>query len=402
MNMKHFSSKWNCLVCARWLVIAELVSLFVSTSLTSVVEILLFVSVLCSWRNIRERAALLLRQPAVAMALLFSGVLLLGLCYGPAPFAEKLAVLKGWRKLLLLPLAVLLFDEPRWKQRLTWVLILVAAGAMLRSYAGFLGGGPTIVVHNQATQGMFFAVAAFAALGMMFSVSFSRIPARVARLALFGVAMLLIANVVFVNTGRSGYLALLVLSLAAGGFLFQGWFRIGLVLFALGTIAVLLFVSPVAKERIVIAINDMRNHEQAEQYSDMGIRMVMWKNTLQIIKERPWIGHGLGGFKEAYRQQVVGIEGWRGIEVDDPHNQYLKVAAEHGIVGLLVFLGLIGSFFRHKVLVPYRLLGLGALLAWCATSFFSGHFSTWSEGRFILLWAGAQLAGGGAATKESG
>ena len=37
-------------------------------------------------------------------------------------------------------------------------------------------------------------------------------------------------------------------------------------------------------------------------------------------------------------------------------------------------------------------LSVGVLLAWCGTSLFSSHFSTFTEGRFIYLWLGVLLA----------
>jgi hypothetical protein len=40
----------------------------------------------------------------------------------------------------------------------------------------------------------------------------------------------------------------------------------------------------------------------------------------------------------------------------------------------------------------YGYLGLSVLAAWCVTSLFSSHFSTFAEGRFIWLWLGVCLA----------
>jgi O-antigen ligase len=401
MAFKKFFADWDCITCARWLFTAELVSLFVSTSLTSAIEVLLFGCVLLCMGRFRARIVFSIRQPMVVMTLAFIGVLCLGLFYGPAATSEKLAVLKGWRKLLLLPLAAVLFDDVRWKQRLTWAMIGIATFYMLRSYWGLLGHGSTIAVHNHATQGMFFAVAAFAAIVFAFSESVRRgfLPQW---LLLLG-GIFLVVNAIFVTSGRSGYLALFVLSVVAPFVLLRGRFRIALAASVPLAFLLLLAFSPVARERIDMGIGEVQNYKQAEEYSSMGIRMVMWKNTLQIIKERPLFGYGLGGLKEAYREQVAGVEGWQGIVVDDPHNQYLKIATEHGIVGLLVFLGLIGSLSCQNVPQPYRLLGLGVLFAWCATSLFNGHFNTSAEGRFFMLWAGAQLAmGSGSVWPEGG
>ena len=63
-----------------------------------------------------------------------------------------------------------------------------------------------------------------------------------------------------------------------------------------------------------------------------------------------------------------------------------------GAVGLLLFFGFIGACFRQRVGRPFKIMGIGALLAWCATSLFSGHFGTALEGRLIFIWLGTMLA----------
>jgi ABC-type molybdate transport system permease subunit len=47
--------------------------------------------------------------------------------------------------------------------------------------------------------------------------------------------------------------------------------------------------------------------------------------------------------------------------------------------------------------MPYRAVGVGLLLAICASSFFNSHFSTFTEGRLVYFWLGAMLASGGGA-----
>lgn len=390
MQLKNISVKPTCLDTVRWLVIAEAVALFVSTSLTSLFEILLFASVLICAGKLRERMALSLRQPMVVMALAFAGMLLVGMFYGLVPVSEKIDILRGWRKLLLLPVAALVFDEYIWKQRLALAVVGAATVGVLLSFAGLLGGGATIVVHNHATQGIFFAVAAFTAVILVF-----RSPLPMGATLRHGLALsaiLLVANIIFVTPGRGGYLVLLVLATVVCLSLFRGWQRVAFTLLVPAVILVLLSLSSVATQRISVAVHDMRNYEQAERISDMGIRMMMWTNTLKVIRESPLLGHGLGGLKDAYARQVAGLSGWKATEVTDPHNQFLKTAAELGLAGLLVFLVFLASFLRQEVAAPYRILGLGILLAWCASSMFAGHFSSWAEGRFFMIWAGAQLA----------
>ena len=159
-------------------------------------------------------------------------------------------------------------------------------------------------------------------------------------------------------------------------------------------ILALLMVSPVAKQRISIGINQIQNYELSNELTSMGIRMVMWKNTIQLLKrfEHPVLGYGTNGFETAYKNQVGGQQGWQGEPVSDPHNQYLRILVEYGLIGMILFLLFILSFFRQNIKGHFYILGIGVLLAWCATSMFSAHFTTFGEGRFLMIWCGAMLS----------
>jgi O-antigen ligase len=124
----------------------------------------------------------------------------------------------------------------------------------------------------------------------------------------------------------------------------------------------------------------------------MGIRIIFWENTLQLIKQRPIIGYGTGAFEAAYSQQVAGKTGLQGLITADPHNQFMKIVGENGLIGLMLFLGFLVSIFRMKAATPFRILGLGAATAWIATSMANSHFSTFSEGTFIYVWLAVMLS----------
>ena len=380
---------------ARLLLVAVMMALFFSPPVTVLLELTLFATML-AFGGLRARLWHVVRQPMGALALAFWLVVTLGLLYSVAPKEEAFNIWLSWRRVLLLVVGLALFDEVRAKRQLAWTLVVLATGCALASYAGVLFDftyykyEPGITVRNHASQGMFFAVAAFAAVLL---ARFESAPA--ARLGLAIAAILLVANSVFVTPGRSGHLTVAVLAAAlvwawpARAPLRRAAWVSGAVVVALAVLA----SSPVVRERLVQGMEEARVPSESAQPSSVGLRVAYARNTIELVARRPLIGHGTGAFEAAYTRLVHGRPGLRGYPTHDPHNQFMKIVAEHGLVGLLVFLALLMAALRQRgVPPPYRLLGLGVLTAWCATSLFNSHFSTFAEGRFIWLWLGACLA----------
>jgi O-antigen ligase/tetratricopeptide (TPR) repeat protein len=97
-------------------------------------------------------------------------------------------------------------------------------------------------------------------------------------------------------------------------------------------------------------------------------RIAVWKDTLKMVFDKPWLGWGLGTFEYVYpRYQGMGAGEYA---VKHAHNDYLELTAELGIFGLLLAsLGITVLFMSIlKKLVkldkrPYQAIGLGALSA---------------------------------------
>ncbi|MBZ9578192.1 O-antigen ligase family protein [Patescibacteria group bacterium] len=80
-------------------------------------------------------------------------------------------------------------------------------------------------------------------------------------------------------------------------------------------------------------------------------RKAIWEVAVRMIRDRPLFGHGLSTFmgnfasfgKDYYYFKTQGL-------IPYAHNCYLQIAAETGIVGLVSFLWLIGTFFIHTII----------------------------------------------------
>lgn len=192
---------------------------------------------------------------------------------------------------------------------------------------------PSSFLENHATQGVLFSASALFCLILMAEMERS----SVAKWVLIVLAFTFALNVFWVGTGRSGYLFLLVISLV-GAFLL--WRSKLYAVVGVGCILVLgLLVSETSRSRIQQAYNEsVAAFSSGSEYSSIGVRIVMWKNTLEVIKSSPFLGVGAGSFESEYSRVVSGVNGWRGLVSDDPHQQFLHICAEYGAVGLLVFL----------------------------------------------------------------
>ncbi|MFY8120007.1 MAG: O-antigen ligase family protein, partial [Burkholderiaceae bacterium] len=143
---------------------------------------------------------------------------------------------------------------------------------------------------------------------------------------------------------------------------------------------------------------EARAAAQADTYTSMGIRRVIWDVTGELVASRPLAGYGLGGYAPAYAERIAQRyrDGWQATPTTDPHNQYLYLWAEAGVAGLLALALLLAGAWRQRSRAGepalHAALGLALLAAWCVNSLFSSHFQTFNEGHLIVVFAGVLLA----------
>ncbi|MBX2809050.1 MAG: O-antigen ligase family protein [Cellvibrionaceae bacterium] len=383
----------NYLFVARIVGLCLLVSMTVSTALTSVFEILLWLLVLSSG-VLRRRLGLIVKQPMAYSLCLF--VVFAGLSYfwSAGDVDSKVESLWGLRKaLLLLPFAAI-FDDKTWVYRAMLTFIATVVLLALLSWFMKLTGiyfykGYDAVIHNHATQGIFFTLAGFFALYLLWVEQPVSLGLGL-RIALSLAALLLFLNVIFVTTGRSGYLSMILLTILFGAYLSlkkHVFYLPALLIIVTGAI----ILSPTANQQIDKAITNTLAFNQSASATSMGYRVNFWRNALMLIGQSPVVGHGAGGFEAAYKALVADQQGWQATASADPHNEYLRVAAQQGIIGLLLFCYFLYCSLFQKGEAQFKLLGIMLLLTWCGLSLVNSHFSTFIEGRFIFIWCGMLL-----------
>lgn len=122
------------------------------------------------------------------------------------------------------------------------------------------------------------------------------------------------------------------------------------VVFAVGCIIVaLLFSYKILIGIIILGIGSLSIPVVSSRIKDVGSmaqnasRIKIWENCIYMIKQHPLFGIGCGNFKILYNQyQKKFPEQYNWIVRDHPHDIFLKVQLEFGILGSVLFIFLIG------------------------------------------------------------
>jgi len=160
------------------------------------------------------------------------------------------------------------------------------------------------------------------------------------------------ANCVMYSFSRGAYVAIM------GGWLFVGLVkhRTLLVLLVLLAISWASLVPAAVQQRVLMTYDP---NEQTMDHA-AAVRLELWNDAVDLFQANPLLGTGFHTY--AYMKRLYNYE--------DTHNIYLKVLVESGVIGLAVFLWLLGKTFWagyvlfRKAREPFfGALGLG-LAAW--------------------------------------
>ena len=103
-------------------------------------------------------------------------------------------------------------------------------------------------------------------------------------------------------------------------------------------------------------------------------RIAVWESGINMIKDHPVVGVGLGGFREAYKTEYILLEDKIGLS--HAHNNLIQIGAETGIVGLLGFIYLNGYILIRNFMEwrknynPYSLMILSGWLGFTVFGMF--------------------------------
>jgi len=108
--------------------------------------------------------------------------------------------------------------------------------------------------------------------------------------------------------------------------------------------------NPLNKGAITVTERVMSTFDEKDP--SINTRFLIWKNDLQMIRDRPFLGGGLGSFRLNYlnyqakylQDNPSYIKYWA--HAGEAHNEYLQIGAEMGLIGLGIFLSIIFIFYN--------------------------------------------------------
>lgn len=297
-------------------------------------------------------------NPVALTALALWAVIVLGVLWTPAPWDDVQLHLSKYSKLLLVvALMTVVVGADTYRRALlgfvvammfilvsTWLNVWMVLPWSKTQVPGW--GLSHHVVGDYITQNVMMALFTLLAL---FRAKSARAPAASA--AWFAVPAMAAVSITHLSDGRTGYLLLFSVLAYFVAVSFRGkalWLS---AIAALLVISLAYASSSLMRERVAKAVDEISSIED-DKYTSIGNRLYLYDITPDMIADKPLLGHGTGAYHTEicrYVDTPLGCHGWINWH---PHNQFLFFAADHGLIGLLVYLTMLASM----AWVAYRTL----------------------------------------------
>lgn len=139
--------------------------------------------------------------------------------------------------------------------------------------------------------------------------------------------------------------------------------------------------SAIFSDRVNSAIENVINYSENKNTS-VGQRITFLINSIEIIRENPILGVGTGDFPEEYKK-INEINSPDLPNSTNPHNMYILVTSQLGVLGLISFLSIFYYQFKYSILSSNHFdknagVALPALflIIMLSDSYLLGHFTT--------------------------
>ncbi len=361
-----------------------------STALTTLFSFLIFLIWLLSGQFM-QLPVLLKRNPTALFAFALFTALTLAIFYSPVPVQEGLSGLKKYHELLLLVVLLGFLDQENFYRWGFYALFLSLLITLISSYAIYFDFLPapesaraSPSLKMRITHSLFMAFLAFyCAHQLIDNPAWRR----------FWIVLFLLStcNLFFMIDGRTGQLLYFLLSFL---FSYQRLSKFKAAAFIGFNILFFIFFLNFSSggQRIHEGIANSRSYLQGhtETHSSMGQRLTFWKHSIELIAEKPLLGHGTGSFASQYARVAAADD----IKTSNAHNEFLMLGVQTGLLGILLFLGLLFSYYRQQKLLAAKQqwFAQGVLLTFTLNSLLNSTLLDHAEGHWFACLIALSLA----------
>jgi hypothetical protein len=381
---------------ADWLAVGVAVSLPWSTSATGTLIVLWLLAVLPSLDLAAIKRELLTAAGGLPVTLW--GLATLGLFWADASWGERLGGYTPFHRLLVIPLLLAQFRRSEHGMRVLFGFFASVTGVLLLSWLLVLfprlpwrSGEYGVPVKDYILQSGDFLICAFVLLEL--AIGDSRVGRWRSVAAFIALAVLFLANIVFVATGRTALMVAPVLALLLGWrqFRWKGLVGAALLVGVLGGAAS--FVSPYLNARLTTSVDELRAFQKRDALNSTSAHLQFLKESLSFVASAPIIGHGTGSIAAQFRKAAAGKTGAAGIASVNPHDQILAIGIQLGLVGIAMLVAMWVAqlmLFRGVGLTAW--IGLVVVVQNVVSSLVNSHLFDFTQAWLYIFAVG--VAGG--------
>lgn len=335
-NSYPWSSR--CTYLAQWTWVFTALALPLSVALTSIGFAASAILVLVSGKlpSFLKQSA---RSPIVWAILLLLLLVVGSMFYGTADLSSKLSFLKHYSKLLYIPLLLPLLQSDVWRERASIAFIAGVSVIAILTLLATLAHITIVPLHSNESGyhnhiAMSFMMA-FAIYMCLFKCSLSSWRGRIYWL----LVLIMSSQLFFVNTGRIGYLAFIILIpvFVFSRFKFKQSVAALCLFFLVG--AAIYMLSPTLKYRVQQVASGIETYHDTNFSKDAStkLRLQFWQHSFELIKQKPWFGFGASSFQDVYFKNY-GVPQDFSKRLYTPHNDYFNITVQMGLIGFAALL----------------------------------------------------------------
>lgn len=322
----------------------------ISTSLLNISLVLLVISWILAG-ELKNKFAYSLQHPVGKYALLFFCFFLVACLYSVGPLKETMSLLIKMSKLFAIIIFLPLMREKNWRYYGCIAFIFSMFFSLILGIAKQYLGLPLYLSHASSATVFksYIDTNLMMALSTFILAQSLYLPlSRYMKYFVLGIMFLMTLYILWLSEGRAGYFVFMGLWIL---FCIQNlsWKQTLLGVLAL---AILLGAATVYSSkfysRLIVLPQQIQQYKGGELNS-VAERLDYCKHTFELSKEHPWFGWGTGSLKTVYAEYA---EKNHLKSTSNPHNEYLNVAFQLGLVGLCMFLYFLWTILKTSLKLP--------------------------------------------------